>query len=107
MTPAHCHHHDAGASDPGQGMMRAGHVLAMNRFGATFPDRCVVCNQPANGYRVTKTLYWHPPAVYFAILAGVLIYAIIALIVRKEASVSFGLCPEHKKRRHTGFAIAW
>ena len=33
-----------------------------------FPDRCIKCNAPAEGYRLKKTLIWHPRAWFFLIL---------------------------------------
>ncbi|MBL9025026.1 MAG: hypothetical protein JNL21_22710 [Myxococcales bacterium] len=72
---------------------------------AVLPPRCVKCNAPAS-HRVQKTLYWHEPWVYFTIFAGVLIYAIVALIMRKQAYVDWGLCDKHKSQRTIGFAVA-
>lgn len=97
----------ASHEDVGQGILRSGDTLAMNRFSSQLPDRCVVCNAPAGGYRVHKTFYWHPPEYYLTIFLGVLIYAIVAMVTRKEARVAYGLCPEHKKRRQLGIAIGW
>jgi len=75
--------------------------------GSHLPDRCVVCNAPAKGYRVAKTFDWHHPLVYLTLLAGILLYAIAASEYRKRATLNIGLCEEHKKRRHLGLAIAW
>jgi hypothetical protein len=69
------------------------------RDGAPFPDRCVRCNEPAEGYRLKKTYYWHPPGWYLLILASILIYAIAAMIVRKKTTFAVSLCPRHRSRR--------
>lgn len=70
--------------------------------GATFPDRCVRCNAPANGYRLKRQLYWHPPAYYLLILLGLLIYAIVAICIRHKAVLHIGLCERHRVRRKWG-----
>jgi GYF domain 2 len=74
-----------------------------------FPDRCVKCNHPAHGYRLKRTMYWHHPAIYFLlfILCSWLIYLIVALIVRKKAILSFGLCEEHRAARKRALLIGW
>lgn len=75
--------------------------------GATLPDRCVKCNMPANGLKLTRKLYWHPPAYYLLICAGVLLYAIVAVLVRKTTTIDFGICLEHKNKRKRNLMIAW
>jgi hypothetical protein len=71
--------------------------------GSVGPDRCVKCNAPANGYRYSKTFYWHESAYYLLILAGIIVYAIVAMIIRKSGRVSVGLCPAHRavRTRHS------
>ena len=54
-----------------------------------------------------KKFYWHPPAFYLLICAGVLIYAIVAMIVRKSSTIHMGICEEHRSRRKRSIAIAW
>jgi hypothetical protein len=79
--------------------------LIVARDGAAFPDRCVRCNQSAEGFRVKKTLYWHPPSWYLLIFVSPLIYAIVAMVVRKKASFQLALCREHRNRRRLLIAI--
>jgi hypothetical protein len=98
-----------------QRLKEEGRVSAIWRDGkllvaasdTVLPDRCVKCNAPAAGVKMTKKFYWHPPAFYLLICAGVLIYAIVALIVRKKSVIHMGICPEHKKRRARSVAITW
>lgn len=73
----------------------------------TLPDRCVKCNAPIAGKRFVKKFYWHNPWIYILILPGLLIYAIVAMIVRKGATVNFGLCAQHRSRRTMWVAITW
>lgn len=70
------------------------------------PDRCVKCNAPGDGRRLRRTLYWHHPALYLVILAGVLIYAVVALVVRQQATVVVSLCPVHAAARRRGILVA-
>jgi hypothetical protein len=80
--------------------------LVMLRNGP-FPDRCVRCNQPATEPGVKRTFYWHHPAVYLALFVplSILLYIIIAMVVRKKSTVFVPLCPQHRKRRFMGLWI--
>jgi hypothetical protein len=80
------------------GVARDGDVIVA-RDGAPFPDRCVHCNQSAQGFRVKKTFYWHAPNWYLLVLLSILIYAVVAMVVRKKASFELALCPLHRSRR--------
>ena len=74
---------------------------------ATLPDRCVKCHAPATGERLKRNLYWHPPWIYILILASLLIYVIVALIIRKRATIHIGLCDEHRAARRNAIALGW
>ena len=91
---------------PTGGIWRDGKRLVMWK-GATLPDRCVRCNAPANGRRLKRTLYWHHPLVFLVVLAGVLVYVIVALVVRKKAVVTIGLCDRHYQRRLYAILAWW
>jgi hypothetical protein len=71
------------------------------------PPRCIKCNEPADEPTKVRKVYWHHPGVYALILINLIVYAIVAAIVRKKALVAPGLCAEHKKRRRLGLAIGW
>jgi hypothetical protein len=92
---------------PAGGCWREGDAAVVRRPDAELPDRCVRCNQPAEGYRLQRKLYWHHPAVYLVIVFSPLIYVILALIMRKTTTVRVGLCPAHRKRRRNGMLIGW
>lgn len=77
------------------------------RSGSTMPDRCVCCNAPANGYRLKRQLYWHPAAYYLLILLNLLIYIIVALIIRKRALIHVGLCEKHRAGRKQAILGSW
>lgn len=90
------------------GIYRDGKIVVVSHT-ATFPDRCVKCNQPAMGFRLKRKLTWHPSGWYALILVHIFIYAIVATIIQKKTIVQVGLCETHRKRRlwliGLGFAI--
>ena len=71
------------------------------------PDRCVKCNEPADEPTKPRKVYWHHPGYYAVLLINVILYAIVALIARKTATVNPGLCARHKQRRARGIMLAW
>ena len=87
-------------------LWRQGRVLVMSH-DAELPDRCVKCNTPANGGRLPRNLYWHHPAYYLFIFLNLLIYVVVALIVRKRAKISVGICEKHRTARVRAIIIAW
>jgi hypothetical protein len=91
------------AAPSGSEVWRDGSVLVLKK-GAALPDRCVRCNAAAPGSGFKKTFYWHPPALYLLVLPGLLIYAIVALAVRKSVTVFVCLCPEHRRTRRWAIA---
>lgn len=91
---------------PGFGLWREGDVLVM-RKEAELPDRCVKCNAPADGYRLKRKLGWHHPAFYLIILVALLLYVIVALCVRKTATVQVPLCEDHRSRRKRTILLGW
>jgi len=88
------------------GVWRQKNMLVLHK-NATLPDRCVKCNRPANGRKLTKKFMWHHPAWFLFIFAGVLIYLIVALIVRKPVTLHLGLCDEHFSKRRTAIWASW
>jgi hypothetical protein len=94
------------AGAPETNVSRQGSVALLPVYGSVFPDRCVVCNAPAGGYRLRRTLYWHHPAIYLSILGGLLVYVILATVMRKSALVELGLCERHRARRRNGLILA-
>lgn len=81
-----------------------GELLALP--GADLPHVCIKCGEPANDYR-KRTFYWHSPWLYLLILLHILVYLIVALIVRKSASHQIGLCTTHQRQRRNFIAMAW
>ena len=77
------------------------------RKDAVFPPRCVKCNLPVEGNPIRRTFYWHHPGLFALILAGILVYAIIAIVLRKKGVVHFYVCPKHRQRRLIGLLLGW
>ncbi|MBN2563731.1 MAG: hypothetical protein JXQ75_22670 [Phycisphaerae bacterium] len=96
----------AGRGDFEQCVWRQGKLLVAS-LGAPLPNRCIKCNAPAEGRPLKRRLSWHHPAIYLLVLAALLAYVIVALILRKQAVVEFGLCARHRARRRWAVAICW
>ena len=95
-----------GAAPSGVGIWRQGRRL-VTRSETPFPDRCVKCNAPANGFRLKRVLYWAHPAYLLLILCNLLILLIVYLIVRKKAVLHIGLCEKHRAGRKMGLIVGW
>jgi hypothetical protein len=95
-----------GTRPAGTMLWRSAKVLVMTPE-AQLPDRCVKCNAPAAGRRLKRRLYWHHPAVYLLILCSLLIYVIVAIVIRKRAVIDIGLCERHFARRKLNLWISW
>jgi len=89
----------------GEGVWRIGPKLIF-RSGAALPGKCIKCGQPST-HRLQRTLYWHAPWIYLLILASLLIYVVLALVLRKKAVVAIPLCDEHRKARSNGLLTTW
>jgi hypothetical protein len=87
------------------GVWRDRSTLVMSK-GAELPARCVKCNQTTSG-RLKKKVTWHHPALYILMFVALLIYLIIAMILRKSATVQLGLCDEHRAKRRRNILITW
>jgi hypothetical protein len=86
------------------GLRREGDLIVIPVRGATFPPRCVICNEAAVK-RLKRRLFWHPPGYYALIFIGWVIYVIVAMSVRKRAEFEVGLCQRHTARRRNGMLI--
>ena len=90
----------------GSGCWQEDRLVVLEKFSGALPDRCVVCNRKTS-FKLTKRFSWHPQGLYLLILAGWLVYFIVAAFVRKHATVSFGLCKEHQAKRTKGLQTLW
>ena len=85
--------------DDGSQVWREGELVVLTPSG-DLPPRCVKCNADAEHPVKERTVYWHTPWLYVLVLVSLLIYLIVALIARKSARISPGLCSEHRKLRN-------
>ena len=81
--------------------------LLVIRKGAELPDRCLKCDEPAEGYRLRRSLSWHPPGWYLLILVTLILYIIVALCVRWTAKIAAPFCPRHRAQRRNAILFGW
>jgi len=77
---------------------------------ASFPDRCVKCDQPAHQYRLKRYLYWMTPWVYLLFLVpsvGIFLFIIVGLFFQKKATIAVGLCEKHRRFRRNAIISGW
>jgi len=84
---------------------RSKSVLVMTKQ-APLPDRCVKCNAPTQN-TLKRNLRWHHPALYILIFGGVLLYAILAMVLSKTATIHVGFCETHAATRKRDIIITW
>lgn len=92
-------------STDGDSVWRKNSVLIMTRQ-ALLPDRCIKCNEPAER-KLKRNLSWHHPAIYLLIFAGALFYVLVAVFMRKTATIEVGLCENHTAMRRRDIMITW
>ncbi len=73
----------------------------------SLPPRCYKCNHAIVEPPMKRKLYWHPVGYYLLILVNVILYAVVAMVVRKRASVELYLCAQHSKRRKYFIIGGW
>ena len=84
---------------------RDGKVLVAP-LGTALPERCVKCGEPPAQMK-RRTFYWHHPALYLLALLNLILYAIIAIIVRRRVTLTVGLCKAHARKRLYGILVGW
>lgn len=94
----------------GDGVWREGRRLVAVD-GARFPARCVVCNSEEDlrwrRHHVARHPVWLLALIF--VPYGVLVYLVLALVLRRRGSVWLAVCGAHVRRRrwaHGLFAIA-
>lgn len=87
------------------GVWRDGNKLVMNK-AATLPYRCVKTNGEAD-LLLRRKLSWHHPLIFLSICAGLLVYVILALVLRKTADIRVPICHEIRQRRLIAIAAGW
>jgi hypothetical protein len=92
-------------ANPFAGLWREGSLLVMHKE-APLPDICLKSNEPATR-RLKRSLSWHPPAYYLLVLLHILIYVVVALLVRKTATIYIPLTDDWYARRQRRMLFAW
>lgn len=90
---------------PSHRLWRDGKILIMHKK-AKLPDRCIKTNGPADRW-LRRKLYWHHPLIFLTLLGGLLIYVILALVLRKSADIKVGLCHDAYRRRIYAIVLGW
>ena len=73
----------------------------------SLPARCFKCNHDVTTPPLTRKLYWHPVGYYVLLFFNIIIYAIVAMIVRKRATLDVYLCDQHLQRRKYFLIGGW
>lgn len=102
------------APEGGYGMAKPEYMGGVFRMGgnrlvlhkqAVLPQRCIKTGAPAE-VSLSRTLYWHHPAlILLVIFPGLLVYAIVALIVRKSAKFQFPVTHRARNKLRLRLAI--
>jgi hypothetical protein len=74
---------------------------------SSLPARCYKCNHAVAEPPMKRKLDWHPAAYYLLIFLNLFIYVIVAIFVRKRASVDVYLCAQHARRRKNFIIGGW
>ncbi len=90
---------------PFAGLWREGNVLVMHKL-APLPDICLKSNEPATR-RLKRNVQWHHPAVYLALLVNIIVYAVVAMIMTKKATIHIALTDEWFAVRKRRMIFAW
>jgi uncharacterized membrane protein len=95
-----------GPDPDSNGVWRDAALLVMTKT-ASLPDRCLKCNRPTGGWTLRRKLMWHPQYWYLLVFFNLIIYVIVAMIVRQTAVVMVPLCDDHRRRRGRAIAVGW
>lgn len=86
---------------------REGKLLVTSRFDPKLPEGCVKCGGPEDGGRLPRSLHWHHPLVYLALLGGPVLYIIVAAVTRRQAQVAAPLCRRHRADHRRWVRLSW
>jgi hypothetical protein len=86
-------------------LYRQGRLLVMHKK-AVLPDRCVKSNRPAAG-RLKRKLSWHHPVLYILVVSDIVVYVVLALLLRKRATIDVGLSDEWFRKRRRAITAGW
>ncbi len=90
----------------GPTLFRLGDLLVIDKRVDLPPEICLMSNTKASG-TLRRKLSWHHPAVFLALLVNILIYAILAIVLSKKATIHIGLSDEWIAKRRWRIAVSW
>ncbi len=95
----------------GDGVWSFGNNLLVHRRSYAFPDRCLLCNAPADGRTYGLRLSWLPDgaksiAAAFH-LAGPLAYVLVMILFTRWAKLYVPFCRRHLWRRRRSLLFGW
>jgi hypothetical protein len=70
------------------------------------PEMCMVCGQRSET-EVKKSFSWYPPWVGVTILAGLIVYVILAVVLTKRMTVDVPLCNRHRGHFWKRTLLTW
>jgi hypothetical protein len=72
-----------------------------------FPPVCLVTGRTDDLVEVRRKLSWHASGVYLLILINLLIYIIVAMVVRKTSEHTFYLSRQERDSRRKWTVVGW
>jgi hypothetical protein len=66
--------------------------------GSSLPPNCVKCGAPTPD-KLARAFRWHSSWLYLLIFAGLIFYAIVALVVQKKVKLEVPFCSAHRAWR--------
>jgi hypothetical protein len=84
--------------------------LTLSRYelhARPLPAVCACCGDPVVAVWKQKTFSWYPRWVFITILAGLLIFAIVAMVTTKKAAMAVPLCLKHKNHFLNRALLGW
>ena len=90
---------------PKSGIWRDGNQLVMTR-DAELPYVCIKTNRPADVW-LPRTVSWYPKWTLVLLPLGLLVFVIVAGLLRKQAPIRVGLCESRRVARIWTIGLAW
>ena len=87
------------------GLWRDGNKLVMHKDGR-LPGLCIRSGVKTSK-RLSRKMSWHNPWIAFTILAGLLVYVILAVVLTKRATIDLPLCESEKTKRRKMLRMLW
>lgn len=67
------------------------------RRGGDLPHRCLRCNRPGLPRARGSTYSWHSPWLFVLIPLNIIVFAVVALLVRRSVKLHPVLCDSHRR----------